>query len=127
MSKPRDDRQKDLLRPPLDQIIDLGHPLALLAREIDWGFLDAGEIDYQGRISKRGDKMVRTLLYEAANVLLTRDTRFSTLKAWGLRLVKRIGMKKARVAVARKLAVIIAAILKDGTEFWWKTEAAKRV
>ncbi len=40
MSKPRDDRQKDLLRPPLDEIIDLGHPLARLAREIDWGFLD---------------------------------------------------------------------------------------
>jgi len=40
MSKPRDDRQKDLLRPPLDQIIDLAHPLARLAREIDWGFLD---------------------------------------------------------------------------------------
>jgi IS5 family transposase len=41
MSKPRDDRQKDLLRPPLDEIIDLGHPLAHLAREIDWDFLDA--------------------------------------------------------------------------------------
>lgn len=85
----------------------------------------SGEIDYQGRISKRGDRMVRTLLYEAANVLLTRVTRFSTLKAWGLRLVKRIGMQKARIAVARKLAVIIAAILKDGTEFWWKTGATK--
>lgn len=82
----------------------------------------SGEVDYQGRISKRGDRMVRTLLYEAANVLLTRVTRFSTLKAWGLKLAKRIGMKKARVAVARKLAVIIAAVLKDGTEFWWKTE-----
>jgi len=85
----------------------------------------SGEIDYQGRISKRGDRMVRTLLYEAANVLLTKVAKFSTLKAWGLRLAKRIGMKKARVAVARKLAVIIAAILKDGTEFWWKTKAAK--
>ena len=84
----------------------------------------SGEVDYQGRISKRGDGMVRTLLYEAANVLLTRVTRFSTLKAWGLRLAKRVGMKKARVAVARKLAVIIAAILKDGTEFWWKAEPA---
>jgi IS5 family transposase len=41
MSKPRDDRQKDLLQPPLDEIIDLGHPLARLAREIDWDFLDA--------------------------------------------------------------------------------------
>ena len=85
----------------------------------------SGEIDYQGRISKRGDRMVRTLLYEAANVLLTRVTRFSTLKAWGLKLVKRIGMQKTRVVVARKLAVIIGAILKDGTEYWWKAEAAK--
>ena len=56
---------------------------------------------------------------------MTRITRFSTLKASGLTLVKRIGMKKARVAVARKLAIIIAAILKDGTEFRWKTESAK--
>lgn len=83
----------------------------------------SGEVDYQGRISKRGDRMVRTLLYEAANVLLSKVTRFSALKAWGLRLARRIGIKKARVAVARKLAVIIAAILKDGTEFCWKPEA----
>jgi IS5 family transposase len=40
MAKPRDDRQKDLLRPALEDIIDLGHPLVRLAREIDWGFLD---------------------------------------------------------------------------------------
>ena len=68
---------------------------------------------------------VRTLLYEAANVLLTTVTRFSTLKAWGLSLAKRIDMQKAQVAVARKLAVIIVAILKDGTEFWWNTGDAK--
>jgi len=87
----------------------------------------SGEVNYMGRISKRGDKMMRTLLYEAATVLLTVVKRFSSLKAWGLKLAKRIGMKKARVAVARKLAVIMAAILQDGTEFCWNntTETTK--
>ena len=84
-----------------------------------------GEIDYQRRISMRGDRIVRTLLYEAANVLLPRIAGFSTLKAWGFMLVKRISMQKARVPLARKLAVIIATILKDGTEFRWNFEAAK--
>lgn len=84
----------------------------------------SGETDYQGRISKRGDKMVRTLLYEATTVLLTVVKRFSSLKAWGMRLAKRIGFKKARIAVARKLAVILTCIVTDGTEFWWSNQAA---
>lgn len=84
----------------------------------------SGETDYQGRISKRGDKMLRSLLYEAANVLLSVVKAFSSLKAWGLKLAKRIGFKKARIAVARKLAVIMTAIVKDGTEFCWTSEKA---
>ena len=65
----------------------------------------SGELDRSGRISKCGDPLARTYLFEAAGMLLNRVTRFSALKAWGVRLVKRIGRKKATVAVARKLAV----------------------
>ncbi len=84
----------------------------------------SGEVDRAGRISKCGDRMVRALLYEAAGVLLTRVQRMSPLKAWGLRLAKRIGAKKAKVAVARKLAVILHCMWTDGTEFWWTKEEA---
>jgi transposase len=85
----------------------------------------SGETDRQGRISKCGDTFTRTCLYEAANVLLTKVQRFSPLKAWGMRLVKRIGARKARIAVARKIAVILHSIWVDGTEFWWTHEEVK--
>ena len=58
-------------------------------------------------------------------MLLTKVGRFSPLKAWGMRLVQRIGPKKARIAVARKIAVILRCIWVDGTEFWWTREDAK--
>jgi transposase len=58
-------------------------------------------------------------------VLLTKVQRFSPLKAWGTRLVKRIDPKKAHIAVARKIAVILHCIWVDGTEFWWTREKAK--
>ncbi len=61
---------------------------------------------------------MRKCLYEAATVLLTKVQRWSLLKAWGVRLAQRIGAKKARVAVARKLAVILRCIWSDGTQFW---------
>ena len=67
----------------------------------------SGEVDWTGRISKCGDRMLRTYLFEAAGVLLTRVPRWCALKAWGHRLWKRIGFKKAKIAVARKLAVIL--------------------
>jgi transposase len=79
----------------------------------------SGEIDRSGRISKCGDRMTRTLLFEAANVLLTRSPRWSPPKAWAARLAKRIGHKKAKVALARKLAVILHRIWVDGTAFRW--------
>ena len=85
----------------------------------------SGEMDRQGRISKCGDSFTRTCLYEAANVLLTKVKRFSPLKAWGMRLAKRTGAHKARVAVARKIAVILHCIWTDGIEFWWTREKAK--
>jgi transposase len=79
----------------------------------------SGETDYTGRISKCGDGMLRFYLYEAANVLLTRVARWSSLKAWGMRIAKRKSLSKARVAVARKLAVIMHRMWIDGTEFCW--------
>jgi len=85
----------------------------------------SGEVDWTGRISKCGDAMVRTYLFEAAGVLLTRVPQWCKLKAWGHRLWKRIGLKKAKVAVARKLAVILHRMWRDGTDFIWsKKEAA---
>lgn len=63
--------------------------------------------------------MVRTYLFEAAGVLLTRVPKGCKLKAWGLRLSQRIGFKKAKIAVARKLAVILHRIWCDGTDFFW--------
>jgi transposase len=82
----------------------------------------SGEIDWTGRISKCGDRMLRSYLYEAANVLLTRVAKWSTLKAWGIRLAKRSGLRKAKVAVARKLAVILHRMWVDGTEFNWSSK-----
>ena len=84
----------------------------------------SGEIDWTGRISKCGDGMVRTYLFEAAGVLLTRVPRWCALKAWGLRLSKRVGFKKAKVAVARKLAVILHRMWRDETDFIWSTKEA---
>src|SRR3954463_5305854 len=84
----------------------------------------SGEIDWTGRLSKCGDKMLRSYLYEAANVLLTRVAKWSALKAWGIRLAKRSGLRKAKVAVARKLAVILHRMWIDGTEFKWSSKDA---
>jgi len=84
----------------------------------------SGEVDWSGRISKCGDAMLRTYLFEAANVLLTRVPKWSALKAWGMRLAKRNGLRKAKVAVARKLAVILHRMWVDGTEFNWSTKKA---
>jgi transposase len=84
----------------------------------------SGEVDWTGRISKCGDGLVRTYLFEAAGVLMTRVPHWCRLKAWGLRLAKRIGFKKARVAVARKLAVILHRMWCDGTDFIWSSKEA---
>jgi transposase len=77
----------------------------------------SGETDVTGRVSKIGDASVRTALYEAANVILTRPVKGSELKSWAARLAKRAGMRKAKVALARKLAVVLHRMLKDGTPF----------
>jgi transposase len=77
----------------------------------------SGEMDCQGSISKCGDSLLRHYLYEAAGVLLTRTKRWSALKAWGARLVKRIGAGKARIAVARKLSIIMHRMWRTGESF----------
>jgi transposase len=77
----------------------------------------SGQVDYDGHISRRGDRHVRSLLYEAATVILTRSSAESALRTWGLDLRKRVGFKRAAVAVARKLAVIMHAMLKSGEMF----------
>ena len=82
----------------------------------------SGEVDWTGRISKCGDAMLRSYLFEAAGVLLTRVQEWCALKAWGMRLAKRVGLRKAKVAVARKLAVILHRMWMDGTDFQWSTE-----
>jgi transposase len=84
----------------------------------------SGETDYTGRISKIGDKEVRTALFEAAHVILTKSVKGSALKSWAMRLAKRAGMKKAKVALARKLAVIMHRMLVDGTTFDFAAAAA---
>lgn len=77
----------------------------------------SGELDWTGRITKQGDGMVRKLLYEAANSILTRSRKTFALKTWAMKIAKRRGLKKARVALARRLAVIMHAMLRDGTLF----------
>ena len=81
--------------------------------------------DITGRISKIGDEGVRTALYEAGHIILTRPVKgCSALKSWAMRLAKRAGMKKAKVALARKLAVIMHHMLVDGKPFNSATAAA---
>ena len=84
----------------------------------------SGETDYTGKISRCGDRLTRTYLYEAAGIILNRVSRWSTLKAWRTRLARKIGHKKATVAVARKLAVILHRMWRDGTEFRWSNKEA---
>jgi transposase len=83
----------------------------------------SGETDVTGGISKVGDAMVRTALYEAANVILSRPTRFSALKRWAMEVARRRGAKRAKVALARKLAGVLHRMWAHGTEFRWGKEA----
>jgi transposase len=78
----------------------------------------SGETDIDGRITKIGDGWVRTALYEAANIILTQPLKGCTaLKSWAMKLARRSGMKKAKIALARKLAVIMHRMLADGMSF----------
>ena len=91
---------------------DIGAYLGLTAKRYQ-----SGETDVRLGISKQGDSMARHYLYEAANVLLTTVKKRFALRSWGLQLMKKVGPKRARVAVARKLAVLMGRMWKDGTHF----------
>ena len=91
---------------------DLGAYLGLVPRRYQ-----SGEIDYVGSISRVGDRRVRTLLYEAANVMLTRYKGELKLKDWAFAIARRSTMRKARIALARRLAIIMHAMLRDGSRF----------
>jgi len=97
---------------------DVGAHLGLTPRRYQ-----SGETDLQGRISRCGDELARTALYEAAHSLLIRSSKWSALRAWGMNVAKRRGMARARVAVARKLAVILHRMWADGSEFRWGKQA----
>ena len=82
----------------------------------------SGETDIQGKVSRCGDELARTALYEAAHTLLVRSKKWSALRAWGMKVAKARGMARARVAVARKLAVILHRMWSDQTEFRFSKE-----
>ena len=84
----------------------------------------SGEIDYDGGVSKCGDALLRTMLYEAAHSLLIHSRQWSWLKAWGMRVAQRRGMRRAVVAVARRLAVVLHRLWVDGSEFRWRKDSA---
>jgi transposase len=84
----------------------------------------SGQIDRSGRISRCGDTLARTLMYEAAVVILTRVKRASRLKDWALGIAKRSGTGKARVALARKLSVILHSMWRSGEPFRWSEPVA---
>jgi len=90
----------------------------------------SGETQRQGRISKCGSRELRHLLMEAGFVVLTRSTRWSKLKAWGMKLMRKHGIKKAALAVGRKLAVIMHRMMITGEEFIYgepKTESKNKI
>lgn len=84
----------------------------------------SGEIDRMGRISKCGDAMMRTALYDAAHSMLTRTTRWSWLKVWAMQVAKRRGQERAKIALARRLGVIMHRMWMDGSEFRWSRDGA---
>ena len=84
----------------------------------------SGEVNRSGSISKCGDDMMRTMLYEAAQIILVRSSRWSWLKAWAMKIAKTRGLKKAIVALARRLAVVMHRIWVDGTQFQWTRQEA---
>ncbi len=85
----------------------------------------SGEIDFDGHISRAGDADVRCALYTAANAMLTRTAQWSSLKAWGMQIAKTRGHRRAVIAVARKLAVIMHRMWIDDSQFRWGTEVAR--
>src|ERR1700732_1326195 len=84
----------------------------------------SGEIDYDGGVSKCGDALLRTIIYDAGHSLLTRSRKWSWLKAWGMRVAQRRGIRRDSVSVARRLAVVLHRMWVDGSEFRWSKDSA---
>jgi len=84
----------------------------------------SGTIDVTGSITKAGDAMVRSALYEAAHSMLTRAKSFSSLKRWAMAVAKRRGIRRATVALARKLAIVLHRMWMNGTDFRFGKEEA---
>jgi transposase len=97
---------------------DVGAYLGLTPR-----VFQSGEYDGKGAISHMGSTMTRTHLVNAANSILSTSKSFSSLKVWGMKLVKKIGYNKAKVAVARKLATMMFAMWRDNKPFYFNQEA----
>ena len=95
---------------------DVGAYFGLTPRQFQ-----SGQTDYMVSISKRGDPMVRHHLVTAATVMMTATKKWCPMKAWGIRIAKRQGFSKARVAVARKLAITLHKMWINGQDFQWKT------
>jgi transposase len=100
------------------KVADVGAFLGLTPRRYQ-----SGATDYSGRVSKCGDAAMRSLLFEAASSLIHQVRRFSPLKSWAVRLAGRRGFKKAAIVTARKIAVLMLTLWKNGTEFQWTKEA----
>jgi transposase len=98
---------------------DVGAHLGLVPRQFQ-----SGEMDRRGRIAKCSDGLTRCALFAAANVMLSRTTQWAALKQWGVTIAKRSSLKKAKVAVAQKLAVIMHRMWRDGTAFRWTAKEA---
>lgn len=97
---------------------DVGAHLGLTPRQYQ-----SGETDLRGRISRSGDAFTRTALFTAAHVMLTRSRQWTAIRAWGMRIAQRSNLKKAKIAVARKLAVIMHRMWRDETPFRWGAAA----
>lgn len=97
---------------------DVGAHLGLTPRQYQ-----SGETDFRGRISRSGDAFTRGALFTAAHVMLTRSRQWTAIKAWGMRIAKRTNLKKAKIAVARKLAVVMHRMWRDDTPFRWGAAA----
>jgi transposase len=97
---------------------DVGAHLGLTPRQYQ-----SGETDVRGRISRSGDAFTRSALFAAAHAMLTRSRQWTSIRAWGLRLAKRSSLKKAKIAVARKLAVVMHRMWRDEAPFRWDAAA----
>lgn len=99
---------------------DVGAYLGLTPKQYS-----SGETTIQGRISKRGQNEMRMLLFECANIILTRSKKWSKLKAWALKIQRKNGIKKAEGALARKLSVVMVSMWQSGKEFEFTSRVKK--